>query len=69
MHGPPLTLTEIAEMIGRDIAELRHLGISLNSAVAVVAERRHMTDMTVRRLLARQQACKIGRGPARDTVV
>lgn len=40
MQGPPHTTNEIAVLVGRDVGALRQLGLSLDQAVRVVAERR-----------------------------
>ncbi len=55
MHGPPLTIDEIAAMLAREIAELRRLGVNLDRAVRVVAERHAISLASVTQMLLRHR--------------
>ena len=55
MHGPPITIDEIAALLEREIAALRRLGASLEKATKVVAERHRVPSSTVAQLLLRRR--------------
>lgn len=55
MHGPPLTIDEIARLLARETAELRRLGATLDKAVRVVAARHRVPMGIVTHLVVRQR--------------
>lgn len=53
MHGPPLTIDEIAALLGREVAALTRLGAGPERVAFTLAERHRIPLETVERLVAR----------------
>lgn len=52
MQGPAYTITEIASLLARQVAQLTGLGVPRSRAVAAVAERHGIEPAVVDRLVA-----------------
>jgi hypothetical protein len=67
MHGPPLTIDEIAAKLDRQVIDVRALGASFDRAVRVVAERHQLPLATVTQLLMRHRRLEKTRALVSET--
>jgi len=66
MHGPPLTVDEIAATLARQVAELTGVGVDVARATDVVAARHRISHTALGRLLATHQCTQNGRPGTRE---